>query len=396
MRRFNLKVLLLLSLGHVITDIYQSALPTILPFLKEKLDLTYTMTGVILMAASFTSSLIQPLFGFLTDKQEKPLLLPLGCLCAGIGFSFITLAPSYLLVLVLVVISGLGIASYHPEGYKTAHFFTGERRVTGMAVFAVGGSVGFALGPIVTVYTIQYLGLSSLPLMALPALLFAVLLFLNWKKIALPAKDLGQSRQAAASDAPTAYWGLVVIIAIVMVRSWIQFGLMSYIPFYYITHLKGDPLYASKLIFVFLLGAAIGTLAGAPLADRWGHKRYLTGSMLLSAILLPFTLLAAKGAVLFVALGLVGMITISTFSLTVVMAQRMLPSNLGVAAGLMVGFAIGAGGICVTFLGVLADHFGVPFALKSITILPLIGLVLCLILRYPEEIPGRSHQEASP
>jgi hypothetical protein len=109
------------------------------------------------------------------------------------------------------------------------------------------------------------------------------------------------------------------------------------------------------------------------------------------AILLPFTLMAAKGAILFVALGLVGMITISTFSLTVVMAQRLMPSNLGVASGLMVGFAIGAGGICVTFLGVLADHFGVPFALKSIAILPVIGLILCLILKYPEEVPGRSH-----
>jgi len=392
MKSFNLKVLLLLSLGHLITDIYQSALPTILPFLKEKLDLTYTMTGVILMAASFTSSLIQPLFGFLTDKQEKPLLLPLGCLCAGIGFSFITLAPNYMLVLVLVVISGLGIAAYHPEGYKTAHFFTGERRVTGMAVFAVGGSGGFALGPIVTVYTIQYLGLSSLPLMAVPAFLFAVLLFSNRGKIALPAKGPEQSRKASPAEAPQrAYWGLIIIIAIVMVRSWIQFGLMSYIPFYYINYLKGDPLYASKLVFVFLLGAAIGTLAGAPLADRWGHKRYLSWSMLLSAVLLPFTLLAAKGAILFVALGLVGMITISTFSLTVVMAQRLLPSNLGVAAGLMVGFAIGAGGICVTFLGVLADNFGVPFALKSIAILPLLGFILCLILKYPEAEPDGNH-----
>jgi MFS transporter, FSR family, fosmidomycin resistance protein len=99
--------------------------------------------------------------------------------------------------------------------------------------------------------------------------------------------------------------------------------------------------------------------------------------------------MAASGAVLFAALGLLGMVCISTFSLTVVMAQRMLPSNLGMASGLMVGFAIGAGGICVTFLGVLADHFGVPFALKSIAILPLIGLVLCLILKYPEEALGR-------
>jgi FSR family fosmidomycin resistance protein-like MFS transporter len=249
-----------------------------------------------------------------------------------------------------------------------------------------------ALGPIITVYTIQYLGLASLPLMAVPAVFFAVLLLWNWGKIALPAENHEQVKKAAPAETPQgAYWGLFIVIAIVMVRSWIQFGLISYIPFYYIDYLKGDPLYAGKLVFVFLLGGAIGTLAGAPLADRWGHKRYLFWSMLLSAILLPFTLVAATGAMLFVALGLVGMIIISTFSVTIVMAQRLLPSNLGVASGLMVGFAIGAGGICVTFLGVLADHYGVPFALKSIAILPLIGLILCLILKYPEEVPDRSH-----
>ena len=389
---FNLKVLLLLSLGHLVTDIYQSALPALLPFLKEKLDLSYAMTGVILMAASFTSSIIQPLFGFLTDRQEKPLLLPLGCLCAGVGFACLSLAPNYALVLLLVVLSGFGIASYHPEGYKTAHFFTGENRVTGMAIFAVGGNGGFALGPILTVYTVQSFGLSFLPIMALPAIFFTILLFCNWNTIALPATDHGVARKHNATATPKgAYWGLSLIIAIVMVRSWIQSGLMSYIPFYYINYLKGDPLYAGKLVFVFLLGGAIGTLAGAPLADRWGHKRYLLLSMLLSAVLLPFTLIVAKGAILFVALGLVGMIAISTFSVTVVMAQRLLPSNLGVAAGLMVGFAIGAGGICVTFLGVIADHFGVPLALKSISVLPLIGIALCLMLKYPEEVKGKAH-----
>jgi MFS transporter, FSR family, fosmidomycin resistance protein len=210
---------------------------------------------------------------------------------------------------------------------------------------------------------------------------------LNWQKISLPIGEHERGKKNSSGGVPEgAYWGLFMVIAIVMVRSWIQAGLMSYIPFYYINYLKGDSLYAGKLVFVFLLGGAIGTLAGAPLADRWGHKRYLFMSMLLSALLLPFTLMIAEGALLFVALGLVGMIVISTFSVTVVMAQRLLPSNLGVASGLMVGFAIGAGGICVTFLGVVADHFGVPFALKSIAFLPLIGIILCLMLKYPEEI----------
>ena len=104
MRKFNIKILLLLSLGHMVTDIYQGALLTTLPFLKENLSLSYTMTGVILMAANFTSSIIQPLFGFLSDKKKKPLLLPLGCICAGLGLSLLGLTSSYTCVLVLVIL----------------------------------------------------------------------------------------------------------------------------------------------------------------------------------------------------------------------------------------------------------------------------------------------------
>jgi MFS transporter, FSR family, fosmidomycin resistance protein len=384
MGKFNLKILLILSLGHLVTDIYQSALPAILPFLKENLSLSYTMAGVILMAANFTSSLIQPLFGFLSDKQEKAFLLPLGCLCAGLGFSLLSFPTSYALILVLVIVSGFGIASYHPEGYKTAHFFTGEKRVTGMAIFAVGGNLGFALGPIITIYIIKYMGFSSLPIILVPSAVFVAIIIFYWRDISITEiKRDAVGGDAARGRQKGAYRSLSMVIAIVVMRSWTQMGLMSYIPFYYINHLRGDPLYAGKLVFVLLLGGVIGTLGGAPLADKWGHKRYLMLSMFLSTFILPLIFII-DGYMLFIVLGLLGMTLISTFSVTVVMAQQLLPKNLGVASGLMVGFAIGAGGICVTLLGVIADHFGVPVALKSIMLLPLVGFLLSAFLRYPE------------
>jgi FSR family fosmidomycin resistance protein-like MFS transporter len=386
MSKFNLKILLVLSLGHLVTDIYQSALPAILPFLKENLSLSYTMAGVILMAANFTSSLIQPLFGYLSDKQEKAFLLPLGCLCAGVGFSLLSFPSSYALILILVIVSGFGIASYHPEGYKTAHFFTGEKRVTGMAIFAVGGNLGFALGPMIAIYIIKYMGFSSLPVIIVPSLFFVAIIIFYWRDISITEikKDKAAEREVASERQKGAYMSLSIVIAIVIMRSWTQMGLMSYIPFYYINHLKGDPLYAGKLVFVLLLGGVVGTLCGAPLADRWGHKRYLILSMFLSTLILPLIFII-DGYMLFVVLGLLGMTLVSTFSVTVVMAQQLLPKNLGVASGLIVGFAIGAGGICVTLLGVIADNFGVPVALKSIMILPLAGFLLSAFLRYPED-----------
>ncbi len=381
-RRFNVRVLLILSLGHLITDIYQSSLPAVLPFLKDKLNLSYTAAGIIVMASSVSSSVIQPVFGFLSDRKEKPLLLPLGCFFAGAGFSLIALSSSYAVILALVILSGLGVASYHPEGYRTAYFFTGERKATGMSIFSVGGNLGFALGPVVSLSIITHAGFSYLPVIITFSLLFVAVLMVFWKKLALPRAGKGTGKGEKEKAPKGTALSLALIIAIVVMRSWTQFGLMAYIPFYFIDYLKGNPLHAGRLISVFLLGGAIGTLGGSPLADRWGHKFYLTLSMFFAALIFPL-IFVMKGLLLDLALGVLGVVLISTFTVTIVMAQNLLPKNLGVASGLMVGFAIGTGGVGVTVLGIIADHFGVPVALKAIILLPLAGLVMSLLLRYP-------------
>ncbi|ABK19197.1 major facilitator superfamily MFS_1 [Syntrophobacter fumaroxidans MPOB] len=382
MSQFNLKILLLLSCGHMVVDIYQGALPAILPFLKDRLDLSYTVAGTILIASNLTSSVIQPLFGFLSDKKEKAYLLPLGTFAAGAGFSLLAGAGHYLLILLLVAISGFGIAAYHPEGFKTARFFTGQKMATGMSVFAVGGNFGNALGPIIALSIINYFGFSSLPWMFLPAAAFTIGIIALRKSVAIPAKD----RPAVAENTPPiprrAHRAMIVIICVIIMRTWTQIGLMTYIPFYYIDVLKQDPVFAGKLVSMLLLGGAFGTLAGSPLADRWGHRLWLRFSMLGSFFLFPL-IFHLQGFLLSVAVTLFGAVLISTFSVTVVMGQNLLPRNLGVASGLIVGFAIGAGGIGVTLLGILADHFGVPFAFKCIGFLPLAGFLMSLLLEYP-------------
>jgi FSR family fosmidomycin resistance protein-like MFS transporter len=386
-KAFNLKVLLILSLGHLVVDIYQGALPATLPFIKDKLGLSYALTGIILLAANMASSIMQPVFGYFSDRKVMPILLPMGLLAAGVGYSLIMLPQHFALVLFLVVISGLGVASYHPEGYKTAHFFTGERSATGMSVFSVGGNLGFSIGPILSLAIIEYLGFSSLPIIIVPSLLCTAVILAYRSTIAMPVVSHAEAMKKTERRTSTAsYVALGMIIFIVIMRSWTQIGLMTYIPFYYINYLKGSPLFAGKLVFVFLVCGAAGTLIGAPLADRWGHRFFVRLSMLLSTVTLPliFLPIVQNSILLFFVLGMQGMFLILTFSVTIVMAQKLLPNKLGIASGLLVGFAIGTGGIGVTLLGVVADHFGVPAALRSIIIIPLIGFIMSLFLRYEE------------
>lgn len=384
LKKFNLKVLVLLSFGHLVVDIYQGALPAVLPFLKERLTLTYTMAGFILIMSNFASSILQPLFGFYSDKKEKAILLPVGLICAGLGFSLLSLPTAYVAVLALTTLSGLGIAAYHPEGYKTAHFFTGERSATGMSIFSVGGNFGLALGPIFVMAVIQYLGFSYIPMLIAPALVMTLIILLNKRAVAIPALEHAERKEAAPGAEKGVFLSLFVLIAFVVARTWTQMGLVTYIPFYYIDYMKGQPIFAGKLVFTLLASGALGTLIGSPIADRIGHRAFLRVTMFLAAVTLPlmFVPFIARSWLLFVVLGVQGGLLVSTFSVTVVMAQKLLPRRLGVASGLMVGFAIGTGGIGVTLLGVVADHLGVPAALESILILPVAAFILSLILRY--------------
>ena len=388
MKKFNLKVLLILAMGHLVVDIYQGALPALLPFLKAKLALTYTTAGMLLMVSNISSSVMQPLFGYYSDKKAFPVLLPLGLVCASAGLSLLPVTPHYAFLLVLVAISGLGIAAYHPEGYKTASFFTGERIATGMSIFSVGGSFGYALGPMLTMLIITWLGFSFLPVIGIPAIIAIFIILSQKKTIAIPALEQAHRSAGPSVTQKGAYSALAMIILVVIIRTWTQLGIVTYIPFYYIDYLKGNPLFTGNLIFVYLLCGAAGTFFGGPLADKLGNVFLLRISMLLAALMLPLIFLPFVQHttwLLFVVLGLMGAILLATFGTTVVMAQRLLPHKLGIASGLMTGFAIGTGGIGVTLLGLIADRYGVPTAMKSIAILPVAGFILSLFVRYDKE-----------
>ena len=384
--KMNWKALAILSFAHLVTDINQGALPALLPYFKESLHLSYTMAGVILLFGNMTSSVIQPAFGYLSDRRPIGWILPIAPAIACLGMAITGFINSYSLLLLCVITCGLGIASFHPEGFKTASFFTGEKKATGMSLFAVGGNLGIALGPILSLLLVSFFGIRGTLGMILPGILMGGILLLSLSWLTTPVR-MAFSQTRKEKKPPVTRKELIplfLLISIVTVRSWIQLGLVSYIPFYYITYLNGDPIYAGKLVSTFLMAGAVGTLLGSPIADRWGHKRLLSVSLLL---VFPFLLLFynMEGPFLYVILALSGMILISSFGVTVVMAQAMLPQRLGMSSGLMVGFAIGTGGIGVTLLGTIADHWGVPMALKTILVLPLVGFVLSLFVQYPQK-----------
>jgi len=378
--RPNTKLIALLSIGHFVVDLNQGSLPALLPFLKTAHQLSYAAVATIVLAGNVASSIVQPLFGYFADKNARRWMLPASVLLTGVGFALLGLAPGYAALLALVVAMGLGVAAYHPEAYKTATSVAGERKATALSWFSLGGNVGIALGPPVITALVAVAGLTgSLGLLA-PTVIASLLLLM-----VLPAFSQSAAPRAAAAAAARGVnmpGAMALLILVVTIRSWTTLGFTTFVPFYYIDTLGADPRLVGPLLFVFLGAGAVATVIAGPFADRWGPRVFMQW-VLLAALPFGALFLLTRGVLAFVMLAMFGALLTSSFTVSVVLGQAYLPRNAGMASGLIVGFAIGAGGLGVTALGGIADRYGLPVALWISALTPLLAVVATRFLPAP-------------
>ncbi|MBV8941769.1 MAG: MFS transporter [Solirubrobacterales bacterium] len=367
-----------LSGGHLCTDIAQGAVPALLPFLIARDHLSYAAASALVLAATISSSVIQPLFGHLSDRLSLPWLMLLGPGLGGLGIALVGIVPSYGLVFAAVLLSGIGVAAFHPEGSRFANYVSGARRASGMSLFSVGGNLGFALGAALLTPALLAFGLRGTLLVLVPTWLMAGVLAHELPRLARFRSDVvaGQVRRGGERDA----WGPFAVLAgVIAMRSFIYFGLITFIALYWVHDLHTGKAFGSAALVALLLGGAAGTLAGGPLADRFGRRAVLIGSMISIPPLVVALLLSGPTlGILFAVLA--GAATIATFSVTIVMGQEYLPARLGVSAGITIGLSIGLGGIGVPLLGLLADAHGLRAVLEVVAVLPVVALALTLAL----------------
>jgi FSR family fosmidomycin resistance protein-like MFS transporter len=368
-----------LSAGHLFTDLNQGAVAALVPFLTAERGISLAAAGALVFAATVSSSIVQPLFGIFSDKKPIPALMPLGVLLAGCGMALVGVAPSYPLILLCVVVSGLGVAAFHPEAARFANYVSGSGRARGMSFFSVGGNAGFALGPAVTTPLVLLFGLPGSLFLALPAVAMAAVLLHELPRMLTFRPVLGESEGEAEAEMPELWWPFARMIAVVIVRSFVYFGLVAFVASYYERVLDVSPALGNTALTLMLLGGAAGTLIMGPLADRLGRRTVLGTSMLvLPPLIFCFTLVGPFfGMALLV---LVGAATVGTFGVTVVMGQEYLPGRIGLAAGITMGLSIGLGGVGAPLLGFVADNAGLSFTMMIIAALPVLGLAIALTL----------------
>jgi FSR family fosmidomycin resistance protein-like MFS transporter len=367
-----------LSGGHLFTDIAQGSIPALLPFLISKDHLSYAAASALILAATISSSVIQPLFGHVSDRHSLPWLMPLGPALGGLGVGLAGLAPSYGLTFAAVVLSGVGVAAFHPEGSRFANYVSGSRRASGMSLFSVGGNVGFALGPVLITPLVLAFGLHGTVFVLIPTGAMALILVKELPRLRGFRTDVVAGKVRPA-ERPAAWGPFAVLGTVIALRSFVYFGLVTFIPLYYVANLHASKAAGNTALAAMLLGGAVGTLIGGPLADRVGRRTVLVGSMLaLPPLIVGFLISGPVLAVVFAAFA--GAVTIATFAVTIVMGQEYLPGRIGVASGVTIGLSIGLGGAGAPLLGLVADAHGPRAVFELIAVFPLLALLLSLAL----------------
>ena len=370
-----------LASGHAAADLCQGSIPALIPFLVHQRGYSFGAAGALLLVVTIGSSIVQPVFGALSDRLQLAWLMPAGVGLAAVGLAGAGLSDSFALTCVLVGLGGLGVAAFHPEGARYANYASGDRRGTGMSLFSVGGNTGFALAPVLVTPAVLLMGLDGTLIVAILPATVALLLALELPKLKRRSAAAAHAVAEGRSDHSDDRWGAFSTLAgVVSIRSGIYFGLQSFAPLWLIQTYGASEATGNLALAGMLFAGALGTLVGGRLVDRIGRRKVLVGSIVAQVPLLLAFMLAPAGLLAGVLLAAIGFVTVMSFSVSVVMGQEYLPSRLGIASGVTLGFSIGVGGIFAALFGTVADRTGLETVMWMVAALPLAGLALALTL----------------
>ncbi len=391
-------ILAALSLSHLLNDVMQSLLPAVYPLFKEKYALSFFQIGMITFAFQVTASLLQPLVGLYTDRRPWPYTLLCGTLFTLLGLLGLAMAGSFVTILLAAALVGVGSSVFHPEASRVARLASGGRYGFAQSLFQVGGNTGTAIGPLLAAFIVMPRGQASIGWFSVGAIVASGLLAFvgRWyhRHLTFRRANPQPNRHVVASPlSPGRVKASIAILLSLVFSKYIYLAsLTSYYTFYLIHHFEVSVRDAQLYLFIFLGAVAAGTLGGGPVGDKLGFKTVIWFSIL---GVLPFTLLLPHMNLFWTAVLTVpiGLILASAFSAIIVYAQELLPSRVGLVAGMFFGFAFGMAGIGAAVLGWLADHYGIEAVYQVCAFLPLMGL-LTYFLPNLEHSGARKNPEA--
>ena len=369
---------------HCINDFGQGSLAALIPFFIANFGLNYYQSASIIFCNTIVASIAQPILGYVADRWRVPWFIPVGFSITLVSISAIALATSYEMILALSLIAGLGAALFHPEAALLVNRMQSNELGNAMGRFAVGGSAGFALGPLlaggVYVFGAQFLWLFT------AIALIGVLLYVYAFTGSAATDVVGESKSSAKSTNTGANdWVSFGKLFFVIASRSILFSVLSiFIPILYITVINGEASASSLALTVYFAMGAVLTYMGGALSDKLGFlKTVRLGNLIFLPSVLVFIFVpniwGFFGAMIPMAFGV-----FSQYGPITVLGQKYLAKNAGFASGITLGLGITLGGLVAPYIGHLADIYDVQTALMTLIPVGLMGLLMSLWLKEPK------------
>lgn len=368
-----------MAAGHLFCDMNSGILPALLPFLIFAYDFTYTAAAALIFAANIVSSFSQPFIGIYSDIISKKWMVPLGLILGSSGLAVIGFLDNYWAIFAAIMVSGLGTALFHPEAAKTVTLNAGKNKASDMSIFSLGGTLGFALGPIVATVTLMLWDLQGLIILIIPSLIMSLII---WKVTSEPAGQKATvSTAATAQELPKDQWKPFSLLSVVLImRSIVFISLNTFIPLFWITIILQSNESGNILLSIFLISTSAGTLFGGRIADSLGYLKVIRYSFIAVVpvlFILSVTESFALSALMIIA---AGFLIFMPYSSLVVLGQQYLPNRVGLASGVTLGLSVSAGGVFAPVLGKIADMYGVSAVMTIIFVIAVIALIFTLML----------------
>lgn len=375
----------LMMIAHLCDDLNQGALVAVIPFLVLHNGYSYAEVTALLLASNAASAIIQPLFGWLGDKKPRPWLMAADIFLAGVGMAGVGVLPNYPLIMASAMLSGIGVAMFHPEGGRLGNLTAGEQKGKGMSIFAVGGKLGFTFGPLVATAAITLWGLPGTLIFIIPSTLCAaILLSQNKALLSYSNPDKQSSDESLYQD----NWvGFGFVMGAISCRSIMYYAFLSFIPLFLVYNLGQEEAFASSVISLFALVCAVGTIASGWAGQLLGAKKLIIVSY--ACVAIEVVIFAFNGS-LIVALILIAFLALTcdiSYPSAVAMGQSFVPHHLGMASGLSFGVMVCIGGLMTPVFGLIGDYFGLQVVMLCVTAIALLGIIITLFI--PKNRPMR-------
>ena len=379
-RKASLSILIMVSMGHLLNDMFQAVIPAIYPMIKEILGLSFMQIGAITLTNQITSSLLQPMVGYFSDKYPRPYALAVGMCFTLTGLLLLSMADNFPFVLLSVAFVGIGSSVLHPESSKVARLASGGAKGMAQSIFQIGGNVGRAIGPVAVALMVVPHGQGSIRWFALLAVVAVWLLARigRWYKSQIELYGRSKSKYDIENESHLSRRqitvALIVLLVLMFSKDFYTANIQSYLTFYMIEKFGLSVTASQYVLFAFLVSTAVGLLVGGALGDRYGRKYVIWVSILGSspfALLMPYCNLTWT---IILAI-LVGMVMSSAMSAILVYATELLPGNVGMISGAFFGLSFGLGGIGSALFGWLADLSSIQYVFQLTAYLPLLGIV---------------------